>query len=311
MQTNTQLTGTEPSKKTNWSQVFWFLGLTFGLTWIIDLVLYLNGGLTNPAGSLILQLQMLLPAFSAMFLGVFFFKDSPIYYQTNKKKSRWFIYYYFLLTFLYFIGSILGLIRSDQAAILSSVLLIPNLIGLILLVVLRFTGGKDAYANAGMAGGKVRIWLLYGLGLIIFYGLQTFLNFIFNLGQVVDLQTAFPQMADANLPCGSIDAHHGAQYRDHWSVPWAADRLWRGIRMAWLPAEPVDPPWPHPGCLPAGDYLGCMALASDLDGLQLPRLPGSWIAGDGGFLYHLRLFLGLQCFQIAGCLDSRLPPRTQ
>ena len=28
--------------------VFWFLGLTFGLTYLIDLVIYLRGGLTGP-----------------------------------------------------------------------------------------------------------------------------------------------------------------------------------------------------------------------------------------------------------------------
>jgi hypothetical protein len=55
--------------KVNWPQVAWFLSLTFSLTWLVDLALYLNGGLTNPAAALLMQFQMLLPAFSAMFLG--------------------------------------------------------------------------------------------------------------------------------------------------------------------------------------------------------------------------------------------------
>ena len=96
------------------------------------------------------------------------------------------------------------MIQPDQAATLSSLLLIPNVLGLILLVVLRLAGGKDSFAGAGMAGGKARIWLLYGLGLVAFYGLQTFLNYIFKMGQVVDLKTAFPQMADANLPAAAL-----------------------------------------------------------------------------------------------------------
>ena len=173
-------------------------------TWLVDLALYLNGGLTNPCGSLILQFQMLLPAFSAMFLGAFFFKESPIYYQTNQRTSRWFVYFYFLLTFLYLLGSVAALIQPDMATTLSSLLLIPNVLGLILVVVLRFVGGKDAFAGAGMAGGKALLWLLYGIGLVAFYGLQTFLNYIFKMGQVVDLQAAFPQMADANLPAAAL-----------------------------------------------------------------------------------------------------------
>jgi len=190
--------------KTNWPHVAWFLGLTFGLTWLVDLALYLTGGLANPGTMLLLQFQMLLPAFSALLLGAFFFKESPVYYQTNCRTSRWFVYFYFLLTFLYLLGSIAALIQPDWAANLSSLLLIPNVLGLILLVVLRLVGGKDAFAGAGLAGGKARVWLLYGLGLVAYYGLQTFLNYIFKMGQVVDLSTAFPQMAAANLPAAAL-----------------------------------------------------------------------------------------------------------
>jgi membrane protease YdiL (CAAX protease family) len=139
-----------------------------------------------------------------MFLGAFFFNESPIYYQTNRSTSRWFVYFYLLLTFFYLLGAIVALIQPDQAATLTSLLLIPNMLGLILLVVLRLAGGKDAFAGAGLAGGKARVWLFYGLGLIAYYGLQTFLNYIFKLGQAVNLTTAFPQLAAVNLPAEAL-----------------------------------------------------------------------------------------------------------
>lgn len=192
------------SLKPNWLHVTGFLGLTFGLTWLVDLALYLNGGLSNPATMLLLQFQMLLPAFSAMFLGVFFFKESPIYIKTNHRTSRWFVYFFLLLTFLYLLGAIAALIQPDLSATITSVLLIPSVLGLVLLIVLRLVGGKDSFSGAGLGGGKVRIWLLYGLGLVAFYGLQTFLNYIFKMGNVVDLLTAFPQMAAANLPAAAL-----------------------------------------------------------------------------------------------------------
>jgi len=199
MQTDPQTT-TEVSSKTNWPHVAWFLGLAFGLSWLVDLALYLNGGLSNPATTLLLQFQMLLPAFSAILLGAFFFKESPIYHRTNRRTSRWFVYFYLLLTFLYLLGSIVALIQPKLAVTISSVLLIPNVLGLILLAVLRLVGGKDAFAGAAMGGGKVRVWILFGLALIAYYGFQTFLNYIFKMGRVVELTTAFPQMAAANLP---------------------------------------------------------------------------------------------------------------
>lgn len=184
----------------NWPHVGWYLGVTFGLTWLVDLVLYLTGGLANPATKLLLQFQMILPAFSAMLLGVFFFKDSPIHYRSNRGLSRWFVYFYFLLCGLYLVGAIAGLIRPDLSATLTSLLLIPSFLGLILLVFLRLKGGKNTFVDVGMAGGKARVWFGYGLGVVIFFAFQTWLNYYFKLGSIVAIKTAFPQMAASNLP---------------------------------------------------------------------------------------------------------------
>ena len=192
------------SSKVNWRQVGWFLGLTFGLTWLADLVLYFNGGLTSPIAPLLLQFQMLLPAFSALLLGAFFFRESPVYYRSNRTASRWFVNFYLLFTVLYLIGLIAAWIRPGQIMIISSLLLIPNLIGLVLLIVLRWKGGREAFAGAGLAGGKWQVWLVYGAGLIVFYGLQTLLNYVFKLGEVVNLHAAFPQMAAANMPASAL-----------------------------------------------------------------------------------------------------------
>lgn len=209
MQTTSQpsivapLTVTTPSR-VNWPHVAWFLGLAFGLSWLADLVLYLNGGLTSSVTGLLLQFQMLLPTFSAMLLGAFVFKESPIYYRSNRTASRWFVYFYLLLTVLYLIGLIASLVQPGQTTTITSLLLLPSLIGIILLVVLRWKGGKEAFASTGLAGGKWQVWLFYGIGLVAFYGLQTFLNYVFKLGQVVDLKTAFPQLAAANLPASAL-----------------------------------------------------------------------------------------------------------
>lgn len=172
--------------KVNWKQVGAFIGLTFGLTWLLDLVLFLNGGLTNPAAITALQFQMLLPAFSAMLLGLFFFKDSPIYIHSNRTKSRWFIWYFLFFTLLYAAAVILAFIRPDLVQIISTVMLVPGLLGLVLVVVLRAAGGKETFASVGMGGGRPLLWLLYGLAILLFVGLQTALNWLFKMGQPAD-----------------------------------------------------------------------------------------------------------------------------
>ncbi len=187
-------------KRVNWNQVGAFIGLTFGLTWILDLVLYLKGGLSNPAIGIALQFQMLLPAFSAILLGMFFFKDSPIHIRNNRSKSRWFTWYYLLFTLLYAVALTLILLRPEMLTTISAIMLAPSIIGLVLAVVLRLVGGKGTFASVGMGGGKPIYWLLLGLAILLFAGLQTLLNWIFQLGKPVELSTLFPQGAAIGLP---------------------------------------------------------------------------------------------------------------
>ena len=54
---------------------------TIGLTWLLDLAIYLHGRLRIPGMAIFPQLQTLLPAFSANVLGLFFFTESPIYHR--------------------------------------------------------------------------------------------------------------------------------------------------------------------------------------------------------------------------------------
>ena len=161
--TDTNITPAEtPAKHVNWKQVGAFLGLTFGLTWLLDLALFLNGGLKSPAALISLQFQMLLPAFSAILLGMFFFKDSLINVKNNHSKSRWFTWYYLVFTLIYAIATILVFFRPDQIQIIMSVMLLPSVIGMILVIVLRVSGRKRHICRCGHGGRQsqtvVPVW---------------------------------------------------------------------------------------------------------------------------------------------------------
>ncbi len=192
--------GLKPAlKKVNWKQVGAFLLLTFALTWGLDLFLYLKGGLTNPAVTMALQLQMLLPAFSAMLLGMFFFKDSPIYLRTNRRTSRWFTWYFLFFTLLYIAAFLLVTLRPALLLTVSSLMMIPSVIGLLLALILRLVGGKHSFSTAGLGGGKAKWWLLLGLAVIAFMGLQTALNWLFKLGSQPDLSSLYAQGSAAGM----------------------------------------------------------------------------------------------------------------
>jgi membrane protease YdiL (CAAX protease family) len=177
---------TETHLTPNWRHVGAFLGLTFGLTYLLNLAIYLRGGLGTPGMGSLLQLQMLLPAFSAIVLGLFFFPESPIYHRRAAGRGRWFYYYFLGLTVIYAVGSLSVWLAPTQGTITQIASLIPlllALLGLLLLVVLRLVEGREAMARVWLSWGNWRYWLLFGLGFVAYYALQAVLNASFGLGQ--------------------------------------------------------------------------------------------------------------------------------
>lgn len=177
-------TGTEPNLAPNWRHMGVFLGLTFGLTWLLNLAIYLRGGLNSPGIVAVLQLQMLLPAFSAIVLGLFFFPESPIYRKKSAGRGRWFYYYFLLLTLIYALGTLFIWLSPSQSAIaiLATIPLILAFLGLLILIVLRLVTGREAMARVWLAWGNGRYWLFFGLGFVAYYVLQAALNSYFGLG---------------------------------------------------------------------------------------------------------------------------------
>ena len=154
-------TSTEPNFAPTWRHVGAFLGLTFGLTWLLDLAIYLRGGLRIPGIVAILQLQMLLPAFSAIVLGLFFFPESPIYRGRPAGRGRWFYYYFLLLTVIYAIGTLVIWLAPAQStiAVLAAIPEILAFLGLLVLVVLRASAGR--VERRGRVGFVAHASMLY------------------------------------------------------------------------------------------------------------------------------------------------------
>lgn len=175
----------------NWTQVGLFLALTFGLSWGLNLVLWLTAGYgQNAATGVLLQLQMLLPAFCAILLGLFIFRDNPLFrLRTARERPRWFFYYYLAYTLIYAVIGGLSLVAADTTTltIVGGLAQGLTLLGLVLLIALRLASGREAYARAGLAGGRLIYWVLFGIGFVLFYVAQTALNILFHLGEPVDI----------------------------------------------------------------------------------------------------------------------------
>ena len=175
-----------------------FIALTFGLTFLLNFVMWINYELIAERielFSLALQLQMLLPAFSAIVLTLFVFKS-----KLFSRKPRILFYYFLILTALYALTFALWLINPvDIASIqlgsienlgltvlmgllsLLTTLLTFGWIGLVFFWNLKSDSRKELEA-AKLSFGKPSYYLLFSLFFFGYFLLSTILNWGFNLG---------------------------------------------------------------------------------------------------------------------------------
>jgi membrane protease YdiL (CAAX protease family) len=191
-----KLTEQQATHRPNWRQVTVFLGLTFGLTYLLDLILYLAGGIGESSGTLaVLQVQMLIPACVAIVLQVFVFNDSPIY--RVRDGSRWFFYGYLVYALAHLGIAVSAILVANQTyqMIANGVVQLLLLVALLLLVLVRLVAGKESFQKAGLAGGKFWYYITFGLLLAAIYAVMTGLNALFGLGQPVDVGQMLAQAA--------------------------------------------------------------------------------------------------------------------
>ncbi len=185
--------------KVNWKQVGLFIGLTFGFTFALDLILQLGSGYGSTSTMIFLQLQMLIPAFFAMFLGMFVFTDSPFYYRNpmpdgRKDRARGFFYLYMVLTIFFVVLAALSVLAPSLTNLVNQLRMLPIILGVLGLVVFRVIKGKDSFARANLRGGRVLDWVIYGGAIVVFLAIQTGLNALFHLGTPVDANLLAAQM---------------------------------------------------------------------------------------------------------------------
>jgi membrane protease YdiL (CAAX protease family) len=170
-------------KNINVKKIVLFLLLTFGLTWGFELLIaltitqasYLKTGL-HPAG-------MFFPAFSALILQIFVFKDSSLYYRRNKDKTRWIFYSFLILTVLNVLVNVLALITQFRVLILQGISGILVMLWTLLIFYFYGKSGPEGFQKVGLQLGKIDLGVRFILGVILFLFSQAVLNWLFGLGK--------------------------------------------------------------------------------------------------------------------------------
>ncbi|HUZ17049.1 MAG TPA: type II CAAX endopeptidase family protein [Spirochaetia bacterium] len=189
----------------DWRHVGLFLGITFGVSYLLDLFMYLKGGLAAPGAIELLQLRMLVPALVAIVLGMFFFRDSPFHVSRpmpdgRRDRARGFFYLYMVVTVMFITIAVLSIALPEQkmlAIILKQAAFFVGVLGLLLF---RLVGGRNSFARANLRGGTFLDWLIYGGAIVLFFALQAALNLLFHLGTVVDVRALMPGAATVPIP---------------------------------------------------------------------------------------------------------------
>ncbi|MFN2165697.1 MAG: lysostaphin resistance A-like protein [Anaerolineae bacterium] len=179
----------------NWKQVALFVGVTFALTYLLDLVLFALGGLEHAAATQVLQFQMMIPAGVAIALQLFVFHNSPIHRLQGA--ARWAFYLFLALAlFLALLTAVSLLAPNNIVLTVASLATLAASVGvLVLMILIRLVAGKEAFAEAGLSGGRWYHYVLFGLALVLIYGAMTGLNALFDLGQAVDLHEMLGKLA--------------------------------------------------------------------------------------------------------------------
>jgi membrane protease YdiL (CAAX protease family) len=131
---------------------------------------------------------MLIPASVAIALQLLVFKNSRIYHL--QERPRWFFYFYLVYALIYAAIAV-SVAMSNSATygtIARVVVQVLTIGGLIFLLLLRAVSGKEAFARAGLSGGKVWYYVLFGLLLVAIYSVMMGLNVAFELGKPVDVR---------------------------------------------------------------------------------------------------------------------------
>ena len=169
-------------KKARMKRVFVFLFFTFLLSWGFDWLVIGLGGSGAFRSLSMSPWGMLVPALVAIVLRMFFYKDSPIYYQTYKEKPRWIFLGFMILTVLYGILTLLAVFNPGSGQIFQGLGALLFTLWILGVFFIRGQSSEGAFERAGLKLGNVKIAQRFIGGILLFFLLQAGFNLLFKIG---------------------------------------------------------------------------------------------------------------------------------
>jgi len=160
-----------------------FLLLTFALSWGFGFLIAVTIGHGAYLELGMSPLDMLFPAFVALVLRLFVFKDSPVHFRRYRGKPRWILYGFLLLTVLYGIVTLIGILAQGQSAVFQGVGSLLTTLWTLLALFVAGQSSKEDLEQAGLQLGNTDQGMKLVLGVVAFFALQAGMNLLLGLGQ--------------------------------------------------------------------------------------------------------------------------------
>lgn len=182
-------------------EIFGYIGVTFGLTYIIEILSLIRGsiegggflGALSPELMAGFQFAMFIPALVAIMMNQFVYKR-----DCYKGKAKWIVNYYYIISlemFVSFVSVSLLRLHLSNPGILQIIGLVTSatsVLGTVLLVALnKKQEWREELKESKFNFGSIRFYVYFGGLLLVFFTIGAFLDRIFNLGvnPGTDLQT--------------------------------------------------------------------------------------------------------------------------
>jgi membrane protease YdiL (CAAX protease family) len=172
------------SKRIRMRRVALFLSLTFALSWGFDLIMAAGVGSQAYFSLGMTPFGMLIPAFVALALQLFVFRDSPIYCQRCERGPRYALFGFLGLTPAYGAVTVLAVAVPGASRVFVG---LGSLLLTLWTLLLFYAGGQSdagAFRHAGLQLGDTERGQRFALGIIAFFALQAGLNLLLGLGEL-------------------------------------------------------------------------------------------------------------------------------
>ena len=178
-------------------RIILYILLTFILSWGLDWLFIKIRGLkaANDLGGI--SPGMLIPAFVALLLQVFFFRDSKIYYKRYRETPRWIFYSFFILFFSLIVINLVSPRNSNLSILFVGIGTILIVFWTLSIFIIRGQSSGEAFKRAGLSIDNLGKGIPFIIGVVVFFILSSVLNLIFGLG---DLQPRSPSVY--GIPAG-------------------------------------------------------------------------------------------------------------